>query len=160
MQTKTATNIFWQYFRSVSENTENVLSVSQSNGERMERLLAASVNEPIYPAVFAMRPKYKPFDNGADQYSIFFEAVFYVFCQSEQGNQESEDMAFDQAEAISLAILQQFKLDHQTTEGVDFDYNTAHLEPVTMMTLDSTAGYEVKLKIGLVANDLFRNDNR
>lgn len=156
----TATTIFWDYFKPLAESLPDVASVRQSDGDRMERLLKASVNEPIYPAVFAMRPKYKPFDSGAEQYYTIFDVVFYVFCQSNQGDEDSEDAAFDQAETVSLAILKQFKLDHLTTEVVDFDYNSAQLEPVTMMMLDSTQGYEVKLKLGLSANDLFRNDNR
>jgi hypothetical protein len=152
----TATKLFEDYFKTTSEGVDGVTSVRQSDGDSMERLLAASVNEPIYPAVFVMRPKYKPYDNGADQYVALFEAVFYVFCQCDQGIEASEDAAFDQAEAVSLAILKQMKLDHQQTDQVEFDYNTAVLEPVSLMTLDSTKGYEVKIKLGLTANDVFR----
>ncbi|GAB3753976.1 hypothetical protein [Spirosoma pomorum] len=156
MENKTATKLFEDYFKSTAEGIDGVQSVRQSDGKSMERLLAASVNEAIYPAVFVMRPKYKPFNNGAEQYVAFFEVVFYVFCQCDQSDEASEDAAFDQAETVALAILKQMRLDHQETDQVEFDYNTAVLEPVSMMTLDSTKGYEVKLNIGLVANDIFR----
>lgn len=154
------TKIFCDYFTDLATDIDDVQSCQVSDGDRMERLLKSSVNEPIYPAVFAMRPKYKPFDNGADQYYCVFDAIFYVFCQSDQGDQASEDAAFDQAEAISLAILKQMKLDHLTSENVDFDYNSAVLEPVSFMLIDSTQGYEVKLKVGLASNETFRNLDR
>ncbi|MEZ0484308.1 hypothetical protein [Fibrella aquatica] len=152
----TATDdIYWPYFKALAESQDEVTSVRLSDGDRMERLMNASVSEKIYPAVFSMRPKYKISDNGAEQFSAVFAVTFYVFCQSDAHDEASQDAAFDQAETIALAMLQQMKQDHLTTDGVDFDYNSANLEPVTMMTLDSTQGYEVKLRLALVATSIF-----
>ncbi|WP_375445751.1 hypothetical protein [uncultured Fibrella sp.] len=152
----TATDsIYWPYFQALALGIEGVTTVRLSDGDRMERLISASVSEKIYPAVFSMRPKYRILDTGAEQFYAVFEITFYVFCQSEVSNEASQDAAFNQAETIALAVLHQLKQDHLTTATVDFDYGSAGLEPVSMMTIDSTQGYEVKLKLTMSAQPLF-----
>ena len=151
----TATDIFWDYFQPIARDIADVRHVSLSDGDRMERLIANSVSENIYPAVFVLRPKYRPFDTGAGHFYAIFDVTFFVFCQSNVGETDSQDIAFDQAETIALAVLHQLRQDHLATEKVDFEYGSAHMEPVTMMTLDSTQGYEVKLKLGLEAYQIF-----
>lgn len=151
----TTTDLFWDYFKPLAEAVPGVTSVRLSDGDRMERLISSSVSKKIYPAVFAFRPIYKVMDTGADQYYAMFEVVFYVFCHSKPGDEASQDAAFAEAETIGLAVLHQFRADHLSGSAVEFQYGTARLEPVTMMTLDSTQGYEVKLTLGLAANGIF-----
>lgn len=148
-------HIYWPYFQALAQAIPGVVSVQLSDGDRMERLITASVSEAIYPALFSMRPKYRILDTGSEQFYCVFEVTYYVFCQSEVLNEASQDAAFAQAEAIAIALLHQLRQDHLTRSDVEFEYNSAVLEPVTMMTLDSTQGYEVKLKLTLSAQSLF-----
>ena len=149
------TELFWNYFEPAVTNIDGVRNVKLSDGDRMERFVTASVSEDLYPAVFSFRPKYRIVDNGAQQYYCVFETVFYVFCLSSIGDEDSQDAAFDQAEEMALAILNKFRMDHFEGDQVDFEYGSARLEPVTMMTMDSAQGYEVKLKLGIQANAIF-----
>ncbi|GAB3802962.1 hypothetical protein GCM10028819_32110 [Spirosoma humi] len=149
--------LFWSYFKPLAEQVVTQGTVLQSDGGRMEKLMTKSVStKGFYPAVFVMRPAFKLFDNGAEQFYFWYHVTFYVFCKSKPGDEDSIDAAFDQAEEIALSIAHKLREEHQLTENVEFDYNTTALEPVTMMTLDSTQGYEVKLKLALPANDVLR----
>lgn len=153
-----STKLFWDYFEPMAQGVLPGTTILQSDGGQMETLMTASVSKKgFYPVVFVLRPAYKPFDNGAEQFYLWYQVTFYVFCQCKPGKSESVDAAYDQAEAIALRILKKLRKEHQTTEHVEFDYNSSALEPVTMMTLDSTAGYEVKIKLALPANDQLRN---
>ncbi|MGM9508610.1 hypothetical protein ACS5NO_12815 [Larkinella sp. GY13] len=149
--------LYWNYFQPLATAIAPEGLVLMAEADRMERLLTASVNKKIYPAVFSMRPAYKVIDNGAEQFALRFSVIFYVFCKSKAGDEASQEAAFDQAEEIALAIIKQLRRDHLETVDVDFDYNSAALEPVTLMTLDATQGYEVKLQLVLAANEVFRN---
>ena len=147
--------LYWPYFSALARRLPGVVRVSLSDGDRMERLIAASVSEKIYPAIFSMRPKYRILDTGAEQFYAVFSVTFYVFCASDAQDEASQDAAFSQAETLALAVLQQLRQDHLTRSDVEFEYASAELEPVMMMTLDSTQGYEVKLKLTLSANACF-----
>ncbi|KAB7728024.1 hypothetical protein F5984_19915 [Rudanella paleaurantiibacter] len=150
-----ATTLLWEYFRPIAEGLDGVVYVGQSDAAKMERLVTESMTEEIYPAVFLMRPRYRPIDNGADNQVAEFNVIFYVLCQAVNDSEENVDAAFDQAEELALSILRQFRQDHRETAFVDFDYSSAMLEPIQMMTLDTAMGYEVKCKISLIANEIF-----
>jgi len=151
----TATAIFWDYFQPIANALPGVQQVMLADGDRIDRLIAESVGTEIYPAVVSLRPKYRPVDNGADQYYAAFEVTFFVFCRSEINNDASQDAAYDQAEEMALAVLHQMRQDHRYRADVDFEYGSAKLEPVTMMTLDACQGYEVKCKLLLEASVVF-----
>ena len=108
-----------------------VLWEKLADGGQMETLMTASVSrKDFYPVVFVLRPAYKPFDNGAEQFYLWYQVTFYVFCQCKPGKSESIDAAYDQAEAIALRILKKLRKEHQTTQHVEFEYNSSALEPV------------------------------
>jgi hypothetical protein len=151
----TATDLFWAYFEPICTATPGVQHVSLSDGDRMERLTAASVSEPIYPALFVLRPRYRVIDNGASQFYAVFEVSFFVFCQSDPSDWTSQDAAFAEAETIGLAVIHRLRQDHLRTARVDFEYGSVVMEPVTMLLLDSSQGYEVKCKLALEASAIF-----
>ncbi|UHG93388.1 hypothetical protein [Spirosoma oryzicola] len=154
-----STNLFWNYFEPLAKEIvpDGAGTVMQSDGDQMEKLMTASVStRGFFPAVFVMRPAYKLHDNGAEQFYFWFNVTFYVFCKSNYSKQETIEAAFNDAEAIALSIAHKLRQEHQLTENVEYEYNTTALEPVTMMTLESTQGYEVKLRLALQANDVLR----
>lgn len=150
------TTLLWDYFEPIAQTVPGVRHVAQSDANKMDRLAQASVLDDIYPAVFMLRPKYRFVDNGADQYYAAYNLTFYVFAQCAVGDDESADAAFDQTEQMAMAVLAKFRDDHRETSFVDFEFKTATLEPVSLMTgMDSTVGYEVKCVLSLQANAIF-----
>lgn len=118
----------------------------------MDRALTSSRKEKIYPAVFLLRPKYSIEDNGAGLSVAWFDATFYVICQGKMGNELDEDLAFDKAEELAAEIT-------TTIRGQEDNYNVlidptakTFMEPVSMLTVDATYGYEVRLRVGLMVN--------
>lgn len=147
------TNIYWDYFKPIAEAIEGVTTVKFGDGATIDRMTADSRSEDIYPCVFGLRPKYKLHDNGAQQYLAFFESVFFVFVPAPLDDYEAQDAAYDQAESIALAILQQFKLDNN--QQCLIDINTVTCEPVSLMTVDPVNAYEVRCKLALEIAPIF-----
>lgn len=149
----TCTEQFWQYFKAVAESVPGVGTVHRSGGDKMDRLLANSHSEDIYPAVFLLRPKYNLEDNGAGLTLAWFDATYYVICVGDMSDEADEDAAFDQAEQLATELS--IKLyDHENEYGVYVDPSTRiFMEPVTMLTLEASYGYEVRFRIGLMANE-------
>lgn len=145
------TKLFYSFFEPIALAVDGVKTVHQSGGDKMDRLLAASQSEDIYPAVFSLRPKYGLEDNGADNFMAWFDALFYVICRSEMGNEVEEDLAFDEAERIGLAITLAIRKNHGLTCLVD-PATKVFMEPITMVTLEASYGYEVRIRVGLMAN--------
>ncbi|MVM35294.1 hypothetical protein GO755_35055 [Spirosoma sp. HMF4905] len=147
------TKLFYAFFEPIAASVEGVKTVHQSGGDKMDRLLAASSSEDIYPAVFALRPKYALEDNGAENALAWFDSTYYVICRGEMGQQELEDAAFDEAERIGLAISLAIRENHGITCLVD-PSTKVFMEPITMITLEASYGYEVRMRVGLMANSI------
>ena len=79
--------------------------------------------------------------------------MFFVFVPAPLDDYQAQDAAYDQAESISLAILQQFKLDN--SQQCLIELNTVTCEPVSLMTVDNVYAYEVRCKLGLVIAPIF-----
>jgi len=146
------TKEFWDYFKPICESVEGVVYTQMSDGNRWERILESSRKEKTYPGVFALRPKYKLTDNGADQTLGWFDVTFFVFCYPEKvGSYPHEDAALDHAEEIAAEIYRKLRADDGRSILFD-DGRPIHFEPVSWLLTDAAYGYEVKVKFALPVN--------
>lgn len=151
-------NIFWPYLLPILENqkVENgIVYIQMSDSNGMDRLLGDSRSEDVYPGIYVVRPKYA--GQLVDNHLMLarFDLILYVFVQGKPDSYESEDAAYAQAEKIVSQIVN--KLQHDRFAGQNYmDFDTIRMEPVMYTTgMDSTYGYELKLKLGLAANQIF-----
>ncbi|OIN55420.1 hypothetical protein BLX24_31105 [Arsenicibacter rosenii] len=149
----TPTSIYRDFFRPVAEAVPGVKTVMFGDGSTVDRMTADSRSADMYPCIFSLRPRYRMHDNGAHNYLAFFEAVFYVFVPAPVDDYGAQDAAYDQAEQMALAVLQQFK--DGDGEACILETNTIECEPVSMMTVDPLSAYEVKLKLALPVASVF-----
>lgn len=148
----TCTDTFWKFFKEQAEAVPGVNTVNRSGGDKMDRLLASSRSEDIYPACFLLRPKYSVGDNGAGATVAWFDAMFYLVCQTDTASDEAEDAAFDEAEQMATVLWAMIR-NQQDDYRVYIEPETKiFLEPVTLVGVDATAGYEVKIRVGLMVN--------
>ncbi|GAB3990400.1 hypothetical protein GCM10028807_17480 [Spirosoma daeguense] len=151
----TTTQLFWQFFKPVAESVPGITTVSRSGGDKMDRLLANSTDEDIYPAAFLLRPKYSIEDNGAGATIAWFDSTYYVICTGRMDDDDQEDAAFDEAERLATELTSKL-FSHVDDYTVLIDPTSRiFMEPVTMVTLEASYGYEVRFRIGLQANSSF-----
>jgi hypothetical protein len=148
---QTATDRFKEFFLPICEAAPGVIYTAMSDADRLDRFWAESRSEGVYPGVFVLRPKYKGW--GEDLLIAYFDVIFYVFCEGDLNDYDSQDAAYKQAEEIVTHIAKE--LQHAGYEKRCF-YTFADFkaEPVLYETVDSVWGYEVKVNFGLLVNDI------
>ncbi|MCA0229879.1 MAG: hypothetical protein LCH91_05405 [Bacteroidetes bacterium] len=153
----TATTKFEEYFSPILEEQKaanGVAKIQFSDADRMDRYIADSRSEDVYPGIFVMRPKYSgSLMDKAIMYSIFF-VQFYVFVGGQLDNDASQDDAYNLSESIVSEIVKKVFADYREWK-VYFDFNSLQVEPVAYFVLDAAWGYEVKMKIGIQVGDVF-----
>lgn len=146
--------LFWPYLEPILLD-QGVTYVQLSDANGMDRLLEDSRSEDVYPGIFVMRPKYRGrmVDNALQLAE--FQLIAYVFCYPDSQERADVDACYGQAEVIASAVLQKLHTDHRCyTNYLDFD--SIHMEPVLYTTgSDAAYGYELKLKLGLQANEIY-----
>lgn len=152
----TPTDKFWAYFEPILEaqqSQHDVVKIQLSDADRMDRFVADSRSEDVYPGIFVMRPFYS--GQLVDNALIYanFKVKFYVFLRGDLADYASQDTAYAGAEAIVQDIVKQVHHDARAWQ-VSFDMNSFKAEPVAYFVLDAAWGYEVELKIGIVVNEL------
>lgn len=156
----TCTTLFWDFFKPVAESVDGINTVNRSGGDKMDRLLGNSRSEDIYPAAFLLRPKYHIEDNGAGLSTAWFDTTFYVICVGDPSDEYDEDLAFDQAEELATDLAVKLQGAHETNHLVVAAPEVkVFMEPVSMVTLEASYGYEVKLRIGLMVNSVIFGNN-
>lgn len=148
------TKQFKDYFIPLAKTVPGINYAVLSDGDRMERFLADSRSEDVYPGVFCLRPKCRLSDNGADQTLGWFEVTFYVFCYcSGLGDYADEDATYDEAERLATEIYK--KLRAEDGERILFEDGRAlMLEPVSWLVTDACYGYEAKVRFALPINPI------
>lgn len=147
----TPTDKFNDFFMPICENTPGVMYSQMSDADRMDRFSAESRSGEVYPGVFVLRPKYRGSEDGL--MIAYFETIFYVFCKGDLNDFESQDAAYQQAEEIVTHIGRE--LQHAGyAKDCFYSFNDFKAEPVIYQMPDSVWGYEVKVKIGLLVNDV------
>jgi hypothetical protein len=148
----TCTGQFWEFFRPLAESVPGVTTVKRSGGDKMDRLLAASRAEDIYPAIFLLRPKYSIENNGADNSVAWFDATYYVICSGQMDEDEAEDLAFDQAEQMATELSVNIREQADDYLVLIDPAAKIFMEPISLITSEATFGYEVRFRIGLMVN--------
>jgi hypothetical protein len=148
----TATEKFWAFFKPIAQATPNVKYVMLSDADNMDRWLSDSRSEDTYPGVFVLRPRYK---GSYDATMVtYFDVIFYVLTRGDLDSYEHQDEAFTISEAIATHILQQIQ--HiGFNYGCFYSFENTVVEPIIYRQHDAAWGYEIKLKIGLQANEIF-----
>lgn len=150
-------DIFWTYLFPILEmerlNGIKYIQMSDSNG--MDRFLSDSRSEDIYPGIYVLRPKYSGQMVENALMLAQFDTTLFVFFQGDQDNYESEDDAYNQAESIVGSVIKSLQHDRFISKNY-LDFDSVKVEPVMYSTgLDSTYGYELKMRLGLPANQIF-----
>lgn len=151
-------NIFWPYLLPILEEqkTENgiqYIKLSDSNG--MDRMLADSRSEDVYPGIYVLRPKYagQLIENALTV--ARFDLTLFVFIQADHSNYTNEDAAYSYAEKVVGAVVKQLQHDRFVSKNY-MDFDSIRIEPIMYMSgVDSAYGYELKMKLGLPANEVF-----
>jgi hypothetical protein len=151
-------SIFWPYLLPILEtqkveNGIEYIKMSDSNG--MDRLLADSRSEDVYPGIYVLRPKYagQLIDNAL--MLARFDLTLFVFVRGDQDDYTKEDAAYEHAETVVGAIVRQLQHDKFVYKNY-LDFDSIRIEPIMYMSgVDSAYGYELKMKLGLPANELF-----
>lgn len=146
--------LFWPYLKPILE-AQAVTYVQLSDANGMDRLLEDSRSEDVYPGIFVMRPKYRGRMVENALQLAEFQVIAYVFCYPTSQERDALDACYQQAEGIASAVLKQLHTDHRSyTNYLDFD--SIQMEPVLYTTgADAAYGYELKLKLGLQANEIY-----
>ena len=149
--------LFWPYILPILEaqkEKNGVTYVNFSDANGMDRMIADSVSEDIYPGIFVFRPKYVTKNVNGHLLVAEFQAVIYVWCKPEDNERTDEDAAYTHAETIATSIIQ--KLQHDSRVSKNFlEFDSIHLEPVLYLSADRAFGYEMKFRMGLAANQMF-----
>ncbi|WP_254561799.1 hypothetical protein [Dyadobacter diqingensis] len=149
-------NLFWDYIAPILETQKaekGVKYVKMSDGNGMDRLLEDSVSEDVYPGIFVLRPKYTTKYVESHILMVNFNTVFYVWCYPDKNDRESQDSAYTHAENIVATIINKLQHDERVCKNF-LDFDSIQVEPVLYVSVDSAYGYEVKMKLGLVANHI------
>jgi hypothetical protein len=148
----TVTDKFWFFFKPIAESAPGVVYTQMSDADRVDRWMADSRSEDTYPGVFVLRPKYTGSNDAV--MTAYFDVVFYVFVRGDLDDYAMQDDAYQIAELIVQYIGKE--VNHKSHEGeCFFDFNSFKPEPVAYQMIDSAWGYEVRMKIGLLVNDIF-----
>lgn len=150
-------SIFWPYLEPLLERhraSGDITYIGMSDANGMDRLVESSRSEDVYPGIFVMRPKY--IGNIIDNAALIaqFDVLLFVFQNCQTDDYDNQDEAFNHAEYVVAEIVKD--LQHHRFEGRNFfDFNSVRIEPVMYQTgVDSASGYELKLKLGLIANSI------
>jgi len=147
----TITDRFWSFFQPIAQSADGVIYTQISDADRIDRWITDSASQDTYPGVFCLRPRY----NGSDDavMTTYFDVVFYVFVRGALDDYDAQDEAYTKAEEIVQHIV--MELTHKKFDGeCFFDFNKFKTEPVAYQVIDSVWGYEVRLQLGLIANDI------
>ncbi len=150
-------DIFKPYLMPILEAQKvanGVTYVEMSEGNGMDRMLEDSRSENVYPGIFVLRPKWRTRRIENHILMVEFSTVFYVWCHGELDEREAQEQAYNKAETIVTAIIEKLQHDSRTYQNF-LDFDSIQAEPVVYLGVDATYGYEVKLKLGLEANELF-----
>lgn len=151
---ETPTERFWGYLEPTLQGIENVVYVQLSDGDRIDRLLADSQSQDVYPGVFVIRPKYGGMNENSGTLWHIFYTTAYVLVKASLSSYEDQDEAYAQAEVIATKMSNKIFQDSLESK-VYFDFNSYTAEPVEYLTTDAAWGYEIKFKFGLPVNDLY-----
>lgn len=149
--------LFWPYFSRVLEaqKAENgVVYIQMSDGNGMDRMMEDSTSETVYPGIYVFRPKWSTKMIENHLLTTVFNTQFYVWCKARLDSRTSQDDAFELAETIISSIIKQLQHDSRSYANY-LDFDSISAEPVLYLGADSAYGYEVKLKLGLAANEIF-----
>ena len=150
-------SLFWPYLSPIfeAEKAKNgVIYIQMSDGNGLDRLVEDTVSENVYPGIFVFRPQYSTKKIEGHLLVSDFNTVFYVWCKEENNEREDQDKAYNQAETIVTSIIQ--KLHHDSLKYKNYlDFDSIRMEPVMFVGTDAAYGYEVKMRLGLAANNLF-----
>ncbi|MCE7061250.1 hypothetical protein [Dyadobacter sp. CY343] len=148
---------FWPYLSPILEAQKaanGVMYVEMSDANGLDRMMADSRSEDVYPGIFVFRPKYTTQLIENHLLVVNFNTQFYAWCKAGLDDRDEQDAAFDKAETILSAIIE--KLQHDAREYRNYlDFNSISVEPVVYLGADAAYGYEVKMKLGLPANEIF-----
>ncbi|MDR6195926.1 hypothetical protein [Siphonobacter sp. SORGH_AS_0500] len=151
---QTPTKRFQSYLTPILESIPDVQKVGMSDGARIDRFLAASVSEAVYPGIFFIRPKYVGYDVRSGILYHRFHTILYVFTKADQNDDDGQDEAFMNSEWIATQAVEKIFQDSLTYKCL-FDFNDYQAEPIDYVTTDAAYGYEVKLVIGIQVNDIY-----
>lgn len=147
----TATDKFKGFFEPIAASAPGVIYTQMSDADRVDRWLADSRSEETYPGVFVLRPKYSGSYDAV--MTAYFDVVYYVFVRGALDDYELQDEAYQTAEKIVQHITQEIQ--HKAYEGeCFFDFNNFKAEPVAYQLMDAAWGYEVRMRVGFVVNDI------
>ncbi|MPR36556.1 hypothetical protein [Salmonirosea aquatica] len=147
--------LFWPYLEPILRAQPGVNYVQLSDANGMDRLLEDSRSEEVYPGIFVMRPRYRGrLVENALQLAMF-EMIAYFFCYADSQQREDVDAAYRQAEATASTVLKKLHTDHRCYANY-LDFDSIQMDPVLYTTgSDAAYGYELKLKMGLPANEIY-----
>lgn len=150
-------NLFWPYLLPIftaQKASNNVAYIKLSDGNGMDRMIADSASETVYPAIFTMLPKYTTKKIENHLLMVEFNTLFYVWCHPEQSSEQAQDQAYAQAEKIATEIIKKLQKDNREYKNF-LEFDSIHMEPVLHLSMDAAYGYEVRLRLGLAGNELF-----
>ncbi|WP_266364182.1 hypothetical protein [Tellurirhabdus rosea] len=151
----TATQLFWSYFEPIAQATPGVNKVLLSDGDRMDRLVADSRSEDLYPVVFLLRPRWTGREMGGMDVAAF-DVRFFVFVEASMAEDADQDRAYDDAERIASDIIRTIREGGRVYESV-FDFDSLSIDPVRFVGMDTVWGVECRCKIGLAVNEIFNS---
>lgn len=151
-------NIFWPYLLPILEEqktTNGIVYIRMSDSNGMDRMLGDSRSEDVYPGIYVLRPKYtgQMIENAL--MIARFDLTLYAFVQGQPDDYELEDAAYAKAEMVVGAVVQRLQHDRFTYRNY-MDFDSIRIEPIMYMSgVDAAYGYELKMKLGLAANEVF-----
>lgn len=151
-------NIFWPYLAPILETQKTkagieYIQMSDANG--MDRLLADSRSENIYPGIFVLRPKYAGVMVDNAMMLARFEATVLCFKRAKIDDYDQEDAALDFTEQVLSDVVKDLVHDMRQYKNY-LDFDSLRMEPVMYNTgVDAGYGYELKIKLALPANHIF-----
>lgn len=151
------TKLFWPYLLPIftEQQTKNgVVYIKMSDGNGMDRMIADSASENVYPAIFTMLPKYttKKIENHI--LLVEFNTLFYVWVRPDENTEEAQDQAYAKAEKIATQIIKRLQRENRSYQNF-MEFDSIHMEPVLHLSMDAVYGYEVRLRLELPGNELF-----
>ena len=148
---------FWPYLSPILEVQKvasGVKYVEMSDANGLDRMMEDTRSGDVYPGIFVFRPKYTTQLIENHLLLVNFNTQFYVWCKGKLDDRDNQDAAFDKAEEILTAIIEQLQHDRRMYKNY-LDFDSISVEPVVYLGVDAAYGYEVKLKIGLSANEIY-----
>ena len=151
-------SIFWPYLSAILEpqkTKSGIKYIQMSDANGMDRLLGDSRSEDIYPGIFVLRPKYAGVMVDNAMMLARFEATILCFQRARIDDYEQEDAAMDFTEQVLSDVVKDLVHDMRQYKNY-FEFESLRMEPVMYNTgVDAGYGYELKVKLGLPANNLF-----